>query len=728
MCLTLLMQKPLYIPGLTYMEMLRYSAKLKMKPRNGKAATALEVEERINDLLVTLNISKCRSRRIPMQPETRGEVGADLRRLSIAMELVDLPPLMVIDEPTLEFDAAISVGIMQCLLSLARRGHAVVCSMSKPYLQVFAQLDRIVLLSEGHVIYCAPPKEAEEYFCGPIMSYELKKGVDLVEFVMDIASGIERPTTQRTADLPSVMVEKFETTDLFEQPRSGDVTAFCPEYFFLWGYARFDTPLHILYRTLVVIQRALHTKITDLESLQAGVGGATIVSTLCGYLQFNQGSYGQYTVNLLTFPYLNTANLSSLFFFVTAFSFAFPFTAVHVICQKLQIFRYEQNNGCTTIAAFVIATILSEVPFLAFYVYIFSNILYFMADLAKGYYNYGWWVQTVEMNAMIGLVSAYLFCAIFKKELVVRDMFFLVITIAIMLSGFPFQLTVMTSYLADASCVNPLRWTFEGIMNWKFMMYEDGYTWLKTYGFQMFDNNSLIQIQKNFILIGGAVTILFLINDPVMLKREQKEDNSRAARASRGSTGSEDGLDTSHLPRLNTRESQSVKPVIFMRDSSVTGRASKLSINLSQVGEENSDHGPTVMFKDITYRVPDRKSPVGYRTVLNRVSGQFDWGKLSVIMGAAESGKSSLLRIVAGETGSGTQVTGKILFNNLSPDPTVPLWARCGLVGAHDEQLRDLTVREVLTFAMQLRCYNRLGLKVVDENVNTTIDILHLAE
>ncbi len=287
----------------------------------------------------------------------------------------------------------------------------------------------------------------------------------------------------------------------------------------------------------------------------------------------------------------------------------------------------------------------------------------------------------------------------------------------------------MTDYLASAAVVNPIRWTFEGIMQWKFSYYEDGVTWLTTYGFQSFNHNDVLSIHKNFILIANSVTVLCLVADPITLSRQLRgKPNNRGVSASRDSMGSADGFDVSHLPRTSTRNSEIVKPVIFMRDSSVTGRASKLSINLSQIGEENSDHGPTVMFKDITYRVPDRLSPMGHKTILSRVSGQFDWGKLSMIMGAAESGKSSLLRIIAGETGSGSQVTGKILFNNLSPDPTVPLWQRCGLVAVENEHMRDLTVREVLTFAMKLRCLNRLGLSVVAENVQKTVEILHLEE
>jgi len=217
------------------------------------------------------------------------------------------------------------------------------------------------------------------------------------------------------------------------------------------------------------------------------------------------------------------------------------------------------------------------------------------------------------------------------------------------------------------------------------------------------------------------------------MKRMNDEGRSRArgsmSRDSMDSVGSAGEIPGGPPPmKPSGRQSEAVQPIMFMRESTVTGRTSKLSINMSQLGEENTERGPTVMLKDVTYRVRDVKSPVGYKTVLNRISGQFDWGKLSMILGAPQCGKSSLMNIIAGNTGPGTEVGGLITFNGTPARPDMPLWERCGFVPMQNEHIRDLTVTEILTFAMRLRCYNSLGFAVVDENVKTTIDNLHLAD
>lgn len=719
--------------------MLTYSAKLKIRS-SGKANFNLYIADRVNDLLGIMNLVQCKNRVISEYPVLRGEQGSDLRRLSIALEIIDMPPLLVMDEPTLDFDPAFSVSIMQCLQTLASRGHAVVISMKKPYIQEMVLLDRVCLLSEGHSIFCASPKLIEAHFCSPQMGYELKKDVDIVQFILDIAGGIERPKLQREADLPSVMQENFETSEFFESPLPcrpngpGEVncSAFPDSFFRFGGIFRFISPGRLqLYRTGVLIQRAVYTKLRDKEILKKSIGACVLLGLFCGYLQWNMGSYGCCTVNLLHFPYLNTANLSSLMFFMTMFTFAFPFVNVHVITQELQLFRYEQAAGVCTIPQFALSLAFSEIPFLILYLMIFLNIIYWMATFGYGTDNYQFFMSTYIMNGIIGLLCAVQWGAMLKKELMVRDFFYLILTFMALVSGFPFQLTTMTGYLAKVAVINPLRWTFEGAMAWYFDRYEDGSTWLEPFKFENFHHNDVHSIQINFLLVTIALIVVFLIPFPVTLRRIERADGAPRSRnessfSGRDSIDGTEKLPGAETPRLQTRHSELAKPLLFMRDTSVTGRASKLSVNLSQVGEENAEHGPTVLFKDITYVVRDTTSPIGTKTVLSRVSGQFDWGKLSMIMGAPESGKSSLLHILGGDVSALSDYTGKILYNNRAPDPSVPLWQRCGLVSVQGQHNRDLTVQEVLTFAMKLRCHNRHGLKVVDENVGRTVENMHL--
>ena len=115
--------------------------------------------------------SPCRNRKIPDYPINRGSAGCDLRRLGIAIEIAHLPPVLVIDDPSLKLDVTISVTIFECLQKLAKRGHIVLVSMKKPQLQEFKMIDSVVLLAGGFSVFSCSRRHIESYFCDPVVGY-----------------------------------------------------------------------------------------------------------------------------------------------------------------------------------------------------------------------------------------------------------------------------------------------------------------------------------------------------------------------------------------------------------------------------------------------------------------------------------------------------------------------------------------------------------------------------
>ena len=133
------------------------------------------------------------------------------------------------------------------------------------------------------------------------------------------------------------------------------------------------------------------------------------------------------------------------------------------------------------------------------------------------------------------------------------------------------------------------------------------------------------------------------------------------------------------------------------------------------------------MVCDLTYKVREAVM-LRDKAVLHQVSAQFDWGKMNLILGAKQSGKTSLLHVIAGSTGVGSEVSGSVLFNGKEANIELALWERCGFVLTHNEHIRDLTVLETLTFALKLRCRTKADFAAVSENVKVTLEQLQLTE
>lgn len=420
----------------------------------------IDVTQRVDDIITIMNLHHCKNKTIPEYPPTRGELGCDIRRLSIALEIVHLPPLIVLDEPTLDLEPAISMKIMNCLKTLTKRGHIVICSMEKPSCNEFNLIDRVILLTEGYTIYTGPVSQIDEHFCSEDMGYLRKKGVEIIDFAIDICTGIERPNTMRVAELPNIMQEKYENSKIFSPPNH-DITnihAFTPEFFKSFGFLANIPSIRIqLKRFYIVLKRAIITKFKDFNSLKSLFMASFVLSSFIGYLQYGQGNYGNYCLSLIGIPFKNTTNVGSLIFFTSLFTQCYFFVDAHAHCQKMQVFRYEQSSGCNNTISFFLALIISEVPFALFFGFIFGNILFNMAQLYGDADDYGYFISVVIMAALVGLSCTVMFCTLFKKELAVRDMFFLCLAIVVLLSGFPFSQPTMPGYLVSFSEIIPTR-------------------------------------------------------------------------------------------------------------------------------------------------------------------------------------------------------------------------------------------------------------------------------
>lgn len=80
--------------------------------------------------------------------------GGERKRTAIGVELITDPKCVILDEPTSGLDSFTAVRIVKCLQELARkRNKTIVSTIHQPSSQVFSYCDRLILLSDGYIVY-----------------------------------------------------------------------------------------------------------------------------------------------------------------------------------------------------------------------------------------------------------------------------------------------------------------------------------------------------------------------------------------------------------------------------------------------------------------------------------------------------------------------------------------------------------------------------------------------
>ena len=90
--------------------------------------------------------------------------GGEKKRVNIGTELLTDPQLILLDEPTSGLDSTSAVSLLRLLRSLAREhSKTIVTSIHQPSSAMFHQFDKLLMLSDGKVVYFGTPLASLEY-------------------------------------------------------------------------------------------------------------------------------------------------------------------------------------------------------------------------------------------------------------------------------------------------------------------------------------------------------------------------------------------------------------------------------------------------------------------------------------------------------------------------------------------------------------------------------------
>ncbi|RUS79955.1 hypothetical protein EGW08_012299 [Elysia chlorotica] len=97
----------------------------------------------------------------------RGVSGGEKRRISIGLQLLKDPEILLLDEPTSGLDSFTARNLVSTLANLAhKKGKLVLMSVHQPRSDIVNMLDKIAILTGGQLAYLGTPSQMVPYFTG----------------------------------------------------------------------------------------------------------------------------------------------------------------------------------------------------------------------------------------------------------------------------------------------------------------------------------------------------------------------------------------------------------------------------------------------------------------------------------------------------------------------------------------------------------------------------------
>ncbi|OWF47199.1 ATP-binding cassette sub-family G member 5-like [Mizuhopecten yessoensis] len=199
---------------LTVKETLMYAALLRLP---GKT-TEKERKDKVNTVIQRMGLNPVRHSKIGGLID-RGISGGEKRRVTIAIQLLQDPSILLLDEPTTGLDSYTARHLVTSLAELAHRGTIVILSIHQPRSDIFGLLDRVALMCTGNMVYYGDTNKLVEHFT--LAGYPCPQYANPLDNYVDVASVDRRTTDQEIATTQKInkLVQIYKNSLIFDEMR-----------------------------------------------------------------------------------------------------------------------------------------------------------------------------------------------------------------------------------------------------------------------------------------------------------------------------------------------------------------------------------------------------------------------------------------------------------------------------------------------------------------------------
>lgn len=370
-------------PLLTIQETLMYSALLRL-PGGRKEANC-----RVKALLKELGLEHVSNSRIGggSSSNNSGISGGERRRVSIGIDLVHDPAVILIDEPTSGLDSASALHVVTLLKSMAiNQGKTIVLTVHQPGFRILELFDRIVLLSNGFAVHNGPLNLLEERL--KFADHQIPPRVNVLEFAIDeIESLAIIPNSVPGTGSGSIINLEDHSPILHLDQRK--LNLFHPN-------SRMG-------EVLILGQRFCSNIFRTKQLFATRVIQALVAGFVLGTIYFNVGNdHGRTSLQTQT----------GFFAFTLTFLLSSTTEGLPIFLQERRILMRETSRGAYRVSSYVLANTIVFLPFLFMVSILFASPVYWLVGLRRDnidgflYFTLVVWMVLLMSNSFVACFSA----------------------------------------------------------------------------------------------------------------------------------------------------------------------------------------------------------------------------------------------------------------------------------------------------------------------------------
>ncbi|KAK6640184.1 hypothetical protein RUM44_011870 [Polyplax serrata] len=427
-----IMQDDQLHPIFTVMETMTMAADLKLG-RNVSDKVKLIL---IDDILQTLGLSSTK------QTKCERLSGGQRKRLSIALELIDNPPVMFLDEPTTGLDSSSSLQCIKALKALAKGGRTIVCTIHQPSASIYEMFDHVYFLAEGYCMYQGSSLNTVPYLLSVGLSCpQYHNPADFISEVISCEYG--NFTQQLAITAQDTRWRSITTkTDETANERLNDEKT----QFLIRPPSEMSRLYILLYRNIIKLHR-------DWTVIHLKVILHFLVGILLGLNYQGCGNDGSKSFENLTF----------LFCTITYISFTSMMPAILTFPSELSVLKKENFNNWYTLKTYYSAFIVTSTPvqFLLCMAYAFPS--YYLSNQPLDITRFS---MFLGICLLVGLTAEGLGLYLGTLDNTVNALFFGSVFTAYLLlySGCLCLFPQMPKYLYIFSYLSYNRYAYEGLI------------------------------------------------------------------------------------------------------------------------------------------------------------------------------------------------------------------------------------------------------------------------